>query len=202
MSVPPETIDEKAPAGALTPPERGRTSSKGPDMGDYRPYYSRSAVPPKRQRNREYTGWGATLASILDPDDVWFANVYVEAHRIEQYGVEITEDILRNILIKRHEQAMQQTDGAEERAQRPAEVPSGAVVYYMRISDRVKIGTTTSLKRRLIAFNPEELLTTEPGWFELEAQRHRQFAHLRTHGEWFRYEHDLKDHVENLRSQQ
>jgi len=47
----------------------------------------------------------------------------------------------------------------------------------------------------------EELMATEPGWYDREEQRHLQFAHLRTHGEWFRLEGELREHIDELKSQ-
>lgn len=170
-------------------------------MGDYKPYYSRSARPAKYKELRaELSGWGERLATVIDPDDSWFASVYVEAHRIEQYGVEITDGILRNILVKLHEDAQEALVDLLSREQERVIPPS--VVYYMRISDRVKIGTTTDLKQRTQSINPEELLATEPGGYELEQRRHLQFERLHSHGEWFRYGQELKDHVLEITSQQ
>lgn len=74
-----------------------------------------------------------------------------------------------------------------------------ARVYYARLSDRVKIGYSYNVRQRMWSLSPEELLASEPGSLEKEAERHRQFAHLRTHGEWFRYEGELVEHVEELR---
>lgn len=72
------------------------------------------------------------------------------------------------------------------------------VVYYARIGNRVKIGTTIDLKQRMSSLNPEQLLATEPGGPQLEAQRHGEFAQLRTHGEWFRLEDPLTGHIAAL----
>lgn len=76
----------------------------------------------------------------------------------------------------------------------------GTVVYYMRIGNRCKIGYSANLAGRLDAINPEELLVTEPGGPAQEAARHSQFADLRTHGEWFRYEGALAEHVAQLQA--
>jgi Meiotically up-regulated gene 113 len=84
----------------------------------------------------------------------------------------------------------QQTERAELRC----------VVYYMRIGNRVKIGYTGNLRQRLSSFTPEELMATEPGGPKREGERHKQFAHLRTTGEWFRLEGDLVDHIQQLAS--
>lgn len=68
-------------------------------------------------------------------------------------------------------------------------------VYYMRIGNRVKIGYTTNLRGRLASLNPEELMTFEYGGIDRERARHQEFARLRTHGEWFRYESPLVEHI-------
>lgn len=41
------------------------------------------------------------------------------------------------------------------------------VVYYVRIGDKIKIGTTTSFKYRMVSLMPDEILATEPGHVEL-----------------------------------
>jgi ribosomal protein S27AE len=75
---------------------------------------------------------------------------------------------------------------------RPATVPPTSVVYYIRFGDRIKIGTTTDLPKRLIALPHDEVLLTEPGSYELEQQRHRQFnRHLIAGREWFEAHPDL-----------
>jgi hypothetical protein len=53
-----------------------------------------------------------------------------------------------------------------------------AVVYYMKIGPHIKIGTTKNLRERIKALrcDPIDLLATEPGGREVEAERHRQFA--------------------------
>lgn len=76
----------------------------------------------------------------------------------------------------------------------------GPLVYYMRVGDRIKIGFTTNLRNRIAVIGPEEVMAVELGGREVEQERHRQFRHLHSHLEWFRYEHDLVDHVEKLRA--
>lgn len=75
------------------------------------------------------------------------------------------------------------------------------VVYYIRIGDLIKIGTTTNLKRRMDHLQPDELLATEPGHLDLERQRHLQFDHLRLkpRSERFRMEPELLDHIAMVR---
>jgi hypothetical protein len=76
------------------------------------------------------------------------------------------------------------------------------VVYYLRVGDLVKIGTTNNLKRRLRAYPPGTVvLATETGSFQREAQRHEQFAdYLAERKEWFTLGPDLIKHIEDLRT--
>lgn len=60
------------------------------------------------------------------------------------------------------------------------------VVYYVRVGEHVKIGTTTNLPSRLKAFGPSEFLACEPGSVTVERRRHKQFANdLAAGREWF-----------------
>lgn len=58
-----------------------------------------------------------------------------------------------------------------------------AVVYYLKVrgSDRVKIGTTTNLRQRMVSLRADggDLLATEPGGHDQEWRRHQQFAEER-----------------------
>jgi hypothetical protein len=80
----------------------------------------------------------------------------------------------------------------------PKPPPATAVVYYLRFGDRVKIGTTTNLARRLSAIPHDEVLATEVGSFTLERERHGQFAADRVIGEWFHMSPSLMEHIEGL----
>lgn len=84
----------------------------------------------------------------------------------------------------------------EELAERKKNNP---VVYYVRIGDLIKIGTTIKLSQRMYDLMGDEVLATEPGGRELEQSRHRQFAHLRVRGERFRSDQELLDHAAALR---
>lgn len=72
------------------------------------------------------------------------------------------------------------------------------VVYYMRLGNRAKIGTTSNLRQRISVIQPEDCMAYELGSFELEHRRHRQFAHLRVSGEWFDIQDELLRHVNAL----
>jgi hypothetical protein len=74
-----------------------------------------------------------------------------------------------------------------------------AVVYYVRIRDLIKIGTTTNMKDRMNKLLADEVLATEPGGEELERMRHKQFAHLKVRGERFDPGPDLLSHIAMIR---
>lgn len=63
-------------------------------------------------------------------------------------------------------------------ADRDAWCRNRSVVYYVRLADHVKIGYTTNLRERVsqLRVGREALLAVEPGWREVEAQRHAMFA--------------------------
>lgn len=94
--------------------------------------------------------------------------------------------------------------GREDVAAVPGEQPTlasaGPVVYYIRRASLIKIGTTTSPRDRFMDLVPDEILAVEPGGHAEETRRHRQFAHLRCGGEYFRDEPELRDHARQLRA--
>jgi hypothetical protein len=89
-----------------------------------------------------------------------------------------------------------------------AEHDNGLIYYLLdatRLAQRVKIGTTTSLKSRLAALRYQTVarqdplvLALEPGGYTVEKQRHQQFDDLRLGGEWFSYEGALREWVAEL----
>jgi hypothetical protein len=141
------------------------------------------------------------LLELVSMDSPYFGTAMREVRNLKQLGVELTPDIARKIGERCIGYAKREAELAAMRAA-PVPPPVGAVVYYARLSDRVKIGTTTCLAQRMQSINPEELLVTESGGVALERRRHRQFSHLRTHGEWFRLEGALAEHIEKLRAEQ
>lgn len=74
------------------------------------------------------------------------------------------------------------------------------VVYYIRVGKYIKIGTTNAIDRRLQQYPPDaKLLATEPGGYDVEALRHKQFAkHLAARNEWFAPAPPIKEHIKNL----
>lgn len=73
-------------------------------------------------------------------------------------------------------------------------------VYYLRVGERIKVGYSVDVKRRMRAYPPgSHLLAVEPGDRELECSRHQQFAGSRTDGrEWFRPTPDLLELIDEL----
>lgn len=74
------------------------------------------------------------------------------------------------------------------------------VVYYIQFGNRIKIGTSTSLRSRLDSLPYDEVLATEPGGYDVERKRHDQFADCRIKGEWFEPTQALLTHVAKLAS--
>lgn len=78
--------------------------------------------------------------------------------------------------------------------------PTNNVVYYIKVSKYIKIGTTKDVDKRLQNYPPDsELLATEPGGYNIEAMRHEQFAkYLAARNEWFEPGPKLMQHIEGL----
>ncbi|MCF6376914.1 GIY-YIG nuclease family protein [Nocardioides KLBMP 9356] len=75
------------------------------------------------------------------------------------------------------------------------------LVYYARIGNYIKIGYSTHLHDRLRSLRADELLAIEPGGYELEQERHRQFGadRIDERRENFRGSDDLLRHVLAMR---
>jgi hypothetical protein len=73
-----------------------------------------------------------------------------------------------------------------------------AVVYYIAFGDRIKIGTSVNLRKRLQELPFDKVLAIEPGGISVEHRRHEQFAHTRVRGEWFEHSPQLLAHIESL----
>lgn len=90
----------------------------------------------------------------------------------------------------------------QQRQQRTA-ARSTPVVYYVRVGDLIKIGTTGNLRDRMRGYPPNAaLLASEPGGCKLEQQRLTQFADTRAERwEWFRQSPALIEHINSLRDE-
>ena len=73
------------------------------------------------------------------------------------------------------------------------------VVYYLRLGERVKIGTTFTPRQRFAALPHDEVLAFERGDRSLERQRHAEFADDRLGtSEWFALTPRIRRHVRAL----
>lgn len=110
--------------------------------------------------------------------------------RAERYGP--SPDVPPKIA-QRAEEFVPVPDGPKS----PPLVPPGAVVYFLRVHDKVKIGTALHLASRMDTLNPPpgaEVVLTIPGSYRLESQMHVQFAAERHGGtEWFDLSPRLED---------
>lgn len=88
--------------------------------------------------------------------------------------------------------------GAQRKKLMSIAAAESSVVYYMALGNRVKIGTSKNLAKRILTFNPEDCLAFEPGGRKLERDRHDQFNHLRVVGEWFAQSPELVQHINGL----
>lgn len=77
-------------------------------------------------------------------------------------------------------------------------------VYFLRAGDLIKIGHSQEPRGRLATLRGAsplklDLLHIEPGPVSKERALHRRFKRLRSHGEWFRAEHDLLAYIDLLK---
>ncbi len=78
-------------------------------------------------------------------------------------------------------------------------LPRINVVYYVRLGERVKIGTTFNPRQRFAALLHEEVLAFERGDRTLEQRRHVEFADDRLGtSEWFALTPRLAAHIDAL----
>lgn len=80
-------------------------------------------------------------------------------------------------------------------------LPRVDVVYYIRFDDRMKIGTSSNLRRRMSQLWHNELVALERGGRAREHARHVQFATWRLgRSEWFEISPELTEHLGALRA--
>jgi hypothetical protein len=89
-------------------------------------------------------------------------------------------------------------DDSSERTDPATLLTTCSIVYYIRRSNLIKIGTTASPHARFNELMPDEILAAEPGTYLEEKLRHRQFRHLRQQGEYFRDAPELRDHIRGV----
>jgi hypothetical protein len=84
----------------------------------------------------------------------------------------------------------------------PEDEPRPSVVYFIRFGDRIKIGYSANLERRLQTIPHDEVLLTIPGASTAEANLHRTFAADRITGEWFHASPRLLAAIQDLTNRQ
>lgn len=105
----------------------------------------------------------------------------------------------RERLLKTPQVAKERREVYERQVQRERD-PAGPRVYYIRLGDAIKIGTSIDPdnRARALSLTPEHIVVTEPGTIVVERLRHKQFAHIRLHGEWFQATDELLAHIAEL----
>lgn len=166
---------------------RGTTQCAWPDCGDknMRPVVIRGTSIPARRVGVLCEEHAQQVAIAVIEDHAWAQRMH-EALTRER----VTVDNRGLDSLRREEERI------EEMARRRADKPG--FVYYIQIGDRLKIGFSVDVRKRMRAYPPESrLLAVEPGSVELERERHRQFKGSLTHGrEWFSPTADLLEHID------
>ena len=143
-------------------------------------------------------------ALVCEPCSVWIAtDVLKDPEVVRQLGANDGAIAYRNA---RHDEQMRLIALARSpelmRADRRPDTPKACVVYYCELRPGiVKIGTTMNLTSRMSALHipAGAVLAAEPGHYDLEKTRHRQFARLRiAQREDFVIDDELRTHIEGL----
>lgn len=126
-----------------------------------------------------------------------FIHEHIDVMRAAAGGL-TTTDMLQRLVGEEPEErrAARRTAWEADRAEKRA----AGVVYYVRIGEHIKIGTTTNLVRRMteLYVQPGALLATEPGGADVESLRHREYADERFGRELFEPSDRLLAHIESL----
>lgn len=132
------------------------------------------------------------LTEMLDVDDPAFFRIAAELQRLRESGMELTAETIT--------QATAEVRAQIAEDERLSAIPE-SIVYYVRRSDLVKIGTTAQPMGRFRDLLPDEILAWEPGGRDTEQTRHAQFCHarIRIGREYFRQTDDLMAHIAGVR---
>ncbi|MGJ5753365.1 GIY-YIG nuclease family protein [Streptomyces puniciscabiei] len=165
-----------------------------------------------------YSVWDAYMKALaLHPEDQKVLDQIIEQKR--QRAQERWEEEQRHRRAARLEEAAAQY--GQDLAIDPSETKKPSVewkipsrkhqplVYFIRNGNRVKIGTTTDLRRRVrtLALRPENVVLLEAGGMDRERDFHKRFEKYREgNTEWFRDLGELSayitERVEEIRRQQ
>lgn len=102
--------------------------------------------------------------------------------------------------IRAHVDAAAATLASIAPIQPPTDPARRSVVYYARVGTTIKIGTTTQLAKRMEQLRAD-LLAYESGSYDLEAQRHREYALANSHTEYFHPSPELIEWIKILRGE-
>ena len=160
-------------------------------MEDRRPFVP-SSVKDTRAGTRPSV---APLLAMVDTEDPAFPFVAAELQEMSAAGVVLDQTsigIALKVGQRKHAEALRRRRTEPERIE---------IVYYIRRSHLVKIGTTCNPAKRMGNLMPDEILAFEPGGKDLEQRRHRQFHPERVarRGEYFRLSTRLQKHIEATR---
>jgi hypothetical protein len=136
------------------------------------------------------------LTELVDSDDPALATVLRNAAVM----LEVERDAQRRQEAERMQASQKRLDDLDQR--RKQALVQQSVVYYVKVGQYIKIGTTTNMRQRMLDLAVDAVLATEPGGRALERQRHQEFADLRAiRNEYFWPEDRLLDHIEQVRHQ-
>jgi len=118
--------------------------------------------------------------------------------RLQQPGLTRKAELAIVARERQEEEAFQEV---MERARKDHETKG--VVYYLRFGNRIKIGFTERLENRKKQIWHDEVLAVEPGNYQLEHERHGQFAEFKVAGqrEWFEAAPELLDFAGAIREE-
>lgn len=102
-----------------------------------------------------------------------------------------------NRQLRERNRELARRDQAESNAMAPG------WIYYLRIDQRIKIGYSVDVKRRMRAYPPHAvLLAVHPGTPTIEREMHARFDSIRVAGrEWFHPGDELLTHIREVVAQ-
>jgi hypothetical protein len=170
-------------------------------LNEATPHVTRCAWPGCRDPLRytmDQSGHDKRFGILCDTHAVDIAIAVIQEqkarHRTEQFfAQQTTEQAVRHA-------EWRAEDERYEAAKAALRQDRDGFVYFLRIGERIKIGYSVDVKRRMRSYPPgSELLAVEPGDRDLETQRHRQFAGSLLDGrEWFRPTPDVLELVDEI----
>lgn len=148
---------------------------------------------------------GRPFAPVEEPD--LFAELAKDPARHEiaaaamaagSLGFDLTDPAVRAVVIaagRRDWTAAGKPDREYVTRTTPEPEHHPAVVYYFRLGDLVKIGTSKNIRARYETLHPQGVDAVEFGGLALERARHAEFIDDHLHAEWFRRSPRLNVHI-------